>query len=168
MKNTSFKSFFLVIMVSILMTSCASIISKTSYPISINSDPQRVEFIVKNKKGEEVMRNITPCTIKLDASSKYMSGEKYEITFKHPDYKEQKIYIHSRIEGWYWGNIFLGGLIGMLIVDPLTGAMYKLDTTPINIKLAAATAKSDIDAQLNIVDINTIPEEMKRDLVKIN
>jgi len=30
------------------------------------------------------------------------------------------------MSGWYWGNILIGGLIGMLVVDPLTGAMYKL------------------------------------------
>jgi hypothetical protein len=28
---------------------------------------------------------------------------------------------------WYFGNILLGGVIGMLVVDPLTGAMYSLD-----------------------------------------
>lgn len=30
------------------------------------------------------------------------------------------------MDGWYWGNILFGGLIGMLAVDPATGAMYKL------------------------------------------
>jgi hypothetical protein len=31
------------------------------------------------------------------------------------------------MDGWYIGNILFGGLIGILIVDPLTGAMWKLD-----------------------------------------
>lgn len=41
------------------------------------------------------------------------------------------------MDGWYIGNLLFGGLIGMLIVDPATGAMYKLDdsvyaTLPVN------------------------------------
>ncbi len=30
------------------------------------------------------------------------------------------------MNGWYWGNFAIGGLIGFLIVDPLTGAMYRI------------------------------------------
>jgi hypothetical protein len=33
----------------------------------------------------------------------------------------------STIDGWYWGNLLIGGIIGMVFVDPLTGAMWKLD-----------------------------------------
>ena len=32
----------------------------------------------------------------------------------------------ARLNAWYWGNILFGGLIGWLIVDPATGAMWKL------------------------------------------
>jgi hypothetical protein len=30
------------------------------------------------------------------------------------------------MDGWYIGNILFGGVIGFLIVDPATGAMWKL------------------------------------------
>ncbi|WP_174263189.1 CsgG/HfaB family protein [Citrifermentans bemidjiense] len=33
------------------------------------------------------------------------------------------------MNGWYWGNIVFGGVIGLLIVDPATGAMWKMDDT---------------------------------------
>ncbi|MFG0400611.1 hypothetical protein ACF8D8_17535, partial [Pseudomonas sp. zjy_11] len=46
--------------------------------------------------------------------------------FKKDGYPDKTIELDSSLSGWYWGNILLGGLIGMLIVDPLTGAMYKL------------------------------------------
>jgi hypothetical protein len=35
-------------------------------------------------------------------------------------------WINARIDGWYFANLFLGGWIGMLLVDPLTGAMWKI------------------------------------------
>lgn len=169
MKNTFTKFCSSVIIACLILPSCASIVTKTSYPISVNSSPQDVEFTIKNKKGEEVMKSITPATIKLDASTKYMSGERYELTFKHPDYKEKTVYIHSSIEGWYWANILLGGLIGMLVVDPLTGAMYKLDTTPINVSLTQSKGETKpSEAELTLVDINTLSEEMKEKLIKIS
>ncbi len=34
--------------------------------------------------------------------------------------------LEATLDGWYIGNIIFGGLIGFLIVDPLTGAMWKL------------------------------------------
>ncbi|MDP2932712.1 MAG: hypothetical protein Q8N81_01105, partial [bacterium] len=41
--------------------------------------------------------------------------------------------IKSSIEwGWYGGgNIIIGGLIGWVIVDPLTGGMYKIEDTSV-------------------------------------
>ena len=32
--------------------------------------------------------------------------------------------LETRMNGWYLGNIIFGGLIGALIVDPATGAMW--------------------------------------------
>lgn len=150
----------------IFSSSCASIVSKSSYPISINSNPLGAEILIKDKKGLDVYKGVTPATVKLDASNSYMRGERYEITFKATGYAEQTIYIHSKLNGWYWGNILFGGVIGMLIVDPITGAMYKLDDTPINVTLPKAS--SEAGATLNIIDINSIPEDMKKDLVQIN
>ena len=34
--------------------------------------------------------------------------------------------LESEVDSWYFGNILFGGLIGMLIIDPATGAMWKL------------------------------------------
>ena len=32
----------------------------------------------------------------------------------------------GQLDEMYWGNCLIGGLIGMLLIDPATGAMYKL------------------------------------------
>ena len=39
---------------SILFSSCASIVSKSSYPISINSAPSEAKIVIKDKKGIEI------------------------------------------------------------------------------------------------------------------
>lgn len=147
----------------LLMTSCATLFTKQSYPIVVNSEPNNANITVVNKKGEQVFLGKTPATVTLDASSKYMSGERFTITISKKGYEDQQIYLNAKIEGWYWGNLLLGGLIGMLVVDPLTGAMYKLDTTPINVVLS-----EDESTALHIVDINTLSEEQKKSLVKLD
>ena len=43
--------------------------------------------------------------------------------------------LEASINGWYFGNIIFGGLIGILIVDPATGAMWKISEENINVKL---------------------------------
>ena len=115
----------------ILFSSCASMFTKTSYPVTINSDPNGAKISIENRKGEIVYSGKTPAIVNLNASSKYMSGERFTVTLTKPGYEEQKIHINSEIESVYWGNIFFGGLIGMLVIDPLSGAMYKLDTETI-------------------------------------
>ena len=165
MKNCITKLFAAVVAVSFLMPSCATIVSKASYPISINTNPQGAELTIRNKKGEEVYRGVTPATVTLGASSKYMSGERYEVRFTLPGYYDHTVFVNSTLEGWYFGNVLFGGLIGCLIVDPLTGAMYKLDDAPLNVTLN----KSDqSEVKLDIIDINTLPQEMRSRVELIN
>lgn len=166
MKKTHFSLIIFAITFFLLMPSCASIVSKSTYPISINSNPQGAEIMITDVKGKDVYKGITPATVNLEASSGYMKKEKYQITLKASGYAEQTVYIQSKIDGWFWGNILFGGLIGMLIVDPLTGAMYKLDDAPINVTLQKESAEAN--PTLNIIDINTLPEDMKKNLVRIN
>ena len=92
-----------------------------------------------------------------------MSGERYAITFSRSDYQEQTVYLTAKIDGWYWGNILFGGLIGFLVIDPLTGAMYKLDKETV-----AVTLEKKGDTALNIVDINTLSKDQKDRLIKLN
>lgn len=138
MNKHFFKLFIIIVIACMFMPSCASIVSKSSYPVSIDSNPQGAEIVIKNRKGEDVYNGTTPATIKLKSSSSYMRGEKYTIIIKAPGHMEQTAYVGSKLNGWYGANIFLGGIIGFFIVDPATGAMFQLDSTPINLTLPKA------------------------------
>ena len=48
--------------------------------------------------------------------------------------------LRRRTDGWVWGNILLGGLIG-LVVDASTGGMYKIEPEQVQATLAASTAQ---------------------------
>ena len=58
-------------------------------------------------------------------------------------------------------------MIGLLIVDPATGAMYKLDTEFLNETLVQSTASVQKE-ELKIYTINEIPNEWKRHMVAIS
>jgi hypothetical protein len=108
-----------------VMTGCASIVSKSNWPVSFKSNPPGAEVVVTDNMGNEVDRGTTPVIFTLKSSDGFFSGATYYAEFKLNDYQVSKKGIHADVNGWYFGNIFFGGFIG-LVVDPLTGAMWKL------------------------------------------
>jgi hypothetical protein len=61
--------------------------------------------------------------------------------FELPGHANAEAKLDSSLSGWYFGNIIFGGLLGMLIVDPLTGAMYNLTPEKIEQPLSATQAQ---------------------------
>ncbi len=49
--------------------------------------------------------------------------------------------VDSQVSGWYVANIMLGGLLGMLIVDPASGGMYTFPDK-VQSKLAPSVASA--------------------------
>jgi hypothetical protein len=50
--------------------------------------------------------------------------------------------VHATINGWYFGNLAFGEMIGMLVVDPLTGAMDTLKPDHIDQALTPTGGRS--------------------------
>lgn len=149
--------------VILLVSSCASIVSKSNYPISINSSPSQAKIIITNKRGIEVYVGNTPANLKLKAGSGFFGKEQYQVKFLKDGYDTKTIPVNFKLDGWYFGNIIIGGLIGMLIVDPATGAMYKLDTEFLNETLTRSIVSTD-NEELKIYSINEIPADWNRHL----
>ena len=118
--------FVALLFMSVLLTSCASIVSDSLYPVAVFSHPTEATLTINNKSGREIYRGKTPTTLTLSASDGFFSGERYTVTLKKDGYNPQVLTIASELDGWYIGNILFGGLIGLLIIDPLTGSMWKL------------------------------------------
>jgi hypothetical protein len=138
----------------IFSAGCASIVSNKVYPVQIASDPSGARFTVSNRNGLEVQSGTTPQVINLEASSGYFKGETYKIVLTKDGFDDKIYTVTSSVDGWYWGNILIGGLIGMLIVDPITGAMYKLPER-VDVSLtdsAARNAQDDIDIVFASID----------------
>lgn len=158
--------YFIAIACVISLLGCASIVSESNYPVSISSSPNNAKISIKNEDGQEVFAGTTPTTITLDSSEGFFQPEEYTVTIKKKGYNKRKVTIDGELDGWYIGNIAFGGLIGFLIVDPATGAMWKLDKN-VNINLPAKVSASN-DYKLHIITLNQIPKHLKSKLVKVN
>ncbi len=129
-----------LVALSIVCTGCCSIVRKSDYPVSFTSTPPGAAFTVTNQEGAIVHKGVTPATITLHSSAGYMDKADYTVDYALDGYAPLSRPLAARLDPWFWGNIVFGGLIGMLIVDPLTGAMWKLDAE-CNATLVAAPAK---------------------------
>ena len=166
MKRTFRKVTMLAIALPILFSSCATIFGKSSYPVSINSNPTGATVSITDKKGKEVYKGVSPATVTLKSGAGYFGKAEYQVKISSTGYAEQIIPVNYKLNGWYFGNLLIGGVIGMLIVDPATGAMWKLDTPPINVTLSKSTASIETPT-LKIMDIATIPQSMKDKLIRV-
>ncbi|MBP0943085.1 hypothetical protein V2K16_22675 [Pseudomonas alliivorans] len=116
----------LLAVAALVVTGCASIISDSKYPVSITSAPEGVAYKIQNVDGYTVHSGVTPDQVTLKAAEGYFDRAEYKVTFTKKGYATNAQALDAGIDGWYWGNLLFGGVIGLLIVDPATGAMYTL------------------------------------------
>ena len=156
-----------------ISTSCASIVSKTKYPVTIDSAPRGASVTIVNKRGDQVYTGVTPSLVKLKSGGGFFQNAIYTITLSKEGFTTKTIELKATLNGWYFGNVLFGGLLGLLIIDPATGAMYKLKITDVNETLLPAqgsgnTTSADVkNPGLRIYDINEIPASWKSKLEAI-
>lgn len=155
-----------VVILVLALSGCSSIVSKSDYAVEILSNPESANFFVTDNNGRNVYSGVTPKTITLKSSSGYFSGASYKIKFSKEGYLDQVFMLNRSIDGWYFGNILFGGLIGMLVVDPLTGAMYNLPER-VDVSLGDPISQN-IQEQLTIASIDDLTELQKSRLVRID
>jgi hypothetical protein len=149
---------------SVLLSSCASIVSRASRDVSIQSNPSGLSFAVINASGETIHTGTTPQVVSLSARGGYFKPAKYTVQVKKSGKVVGTHQVTAGINGWYFGNILIGGLVGMLIVDPLTGAMYRL---PGEITVDTNATASSSERSLTIASIETLTPEQRASLVRL-
>ncbi|MBL4561646.1 MAG: hypothetical protein JKX79_11760 [Labilibaculum sp.] len=160
------KSFVFLSLTILLFNGCASILSTSSYPVSIVTDPDDAKITITNKKGHNVFNGKSPANIILDTRAGFFSKESYSVNIQKEGYQPVITSIECKLDGWYWGNILIGGLVGMLIVDPLSGAMWKFDSPNIS-RTLNKNSNDNVSPEFKIMTYNSIPSEWKNSLVRI-
>jgi uncharacterized protein YceK len=121
--------FIALLMASVIgFSGCASIISGSSQDVRVSSSPSNANVVIYDKHNMKVWDSSTPAVVNLKRGDGYFSGASYRVEITKAGYEKQTVQISSGFNGgWYLaGNLLLGGLIGWLIVDPISGAMWVL------------------------------------------
>ncbi len=120
-----------------LLISCATIVGKSGpEPLNVRSSPDQAQVVITDETGVKIFEGKTPTMISLEKKKGFFSGKKYLVTLSKEGFKDHSVVVDTRVGGWYiGGNLLFGGLIGWLIVDPATGAMWTLTTNEINAML---------------------------------
>ena len=150
---------------AVALSGCASIFNGQTQAVSIRSEPDGAAVTVTNRSGEKIHTGTTPVTLTLKRGAGYFKSEVYTVVLTKEGFDKKEITIAGTVNGWYIGNILFGGLIGMLAVDPVTGAMYSFPDSVSGALQAQATdtPKTSMSRDtLTIVSTDSLtPEQMK-------
>ena len=92
-----------------LISSCATIVSGTKPKVTINGDAKEPVTIKTSYTTYEKV--VLPTQVRL--KRKHLSGQRINVT--SPNYTYSDIIIEKKTNGWAWGNLVLGGVIGWVI-----------------------------------------------------
>ena len=137
---------------SLMVTSCATIFSGTKQNVRFSSNPPSALVFI-----DDVEVGKTPFEMKLNRKSEH------SVKMELDGYQTYQTRLTQKFNGWCVGNIFIGGLIG-IVVDVSTGAMYNLSPNVINADMSNGT----FDVQSAVTEPNTTPKvEQSKDQLNV-
>ncbi|TRX29713.1 PEGA domain-containing protein [Flavobacterium franklandianum] len=135
---------------SLLLSSCATIISGSKQNVKFASNPSSATIFI-----DEVEVGKTPFELRLARNSEH------DVQIKLDGYQTYQTSLTKKFNAWYLGNILIGGIIG-LIVDPITGAIYNLSPNEINAKLNEGTVFNSTSKGIYIAVVLNIDPTWKK------
>ncbi|MHB1328884.1 MAG: hypothetical protein ACYC2K_11850 [Gemmatimonadales bacterium] len=118
------------------LSGCATIVGGGSaQPVAIRSTPNSASFTVTSSSGLQMAQGTTPQTIRLPRKNEY------QVEFTAPGFQPQKVVLSRGTNGWIWGNLIFGWIVGFAI-DFATGSAYKVEPALVEIALVESRTAS--------------------------
>ena len=110
----------------VVASGCATIVSKSEYDVAIECSAPI--SMVNIYKGEELVASTAaPSVVTLSSKGGYFRPALYRFEFVKNGYRDE-VDLRAGFDWWYIGNAILPfGCVFALLVDPVTGAMWKFD-----------------------------------------
>lgn len=121
-----FARFSTIAVLTLCLTSCASIVTGTHDIITVNSSPSGAHFTTDTGAS-----GVTPGKVEVP------DDIDIRFTFEKDGFQKTEYLAKKHVSGWIWGNILIGGIIG-LIIDIASGGMHTHDGE-INVTLPPIT-----------------------------
>lgn len=155
------------------MSGCATIVGDKTQLVGLKSTPDGATVSITDEKGESIFKGNTPTNVTLQkGDGSYFGGKTYSVEIAKPGYKSTKFTLDTNVNAWYiLGNVAFGGIIGWLIVDPFTGAMYNISPEEVSSTLSEekSTAQNDVDAKnLHVMLLEDVPSPLRHHMKRIN
>jgi predicted small secreted protein len=139
---------FVLVFISVLLTSCASIMHGTDQEVSVSSTPEGASVSIKTLGGIDVLEGTTPFIANLERE------DDYRVVVSKEGYEDNEVILKNTLTGWFWGNLLCGGVIG-IIIDFSNGAAYELEPDAIHVDLVevkGASNKTEYYLVIKILD----------------
>jgi len=114
-----------------LATGCATMFEHRSKAVSLQSIPDGAEWeLTREGDSSPIEVGVTPATLRLVRGNGYFQPAHYSVHVHKEGFEPETVVFQTSIAGNYWFNLLwlpvitLWPPISMLIVDPLTGAMW--------------------------------------------
>lgn len=100
------------------MSSCATIVAGGSPKITIDGDTKSPVTIITEKQTYPNVH--LPYTVQVNRH--HIDGQRIQIQSENGSYRD--VVLEKKVNGWTWGNILIGGLVGWGI-DLITNCVAK-------------------------------------------
>lgn len=132
--------FTLIAMLALSLTGCATIMHGTNQEVGFSSNPTGAKVCLDNQTCGK-----TPQVFKVSRKDNHV------VRLELDGYQPYETTLTKSVSGWVWGNIVIGGLIG-LAVDAISGGIYKL--TPEQIE--GALSKAEVSQTTNGQNVHIV------------
>jgi hypothetical protein len=118
MRRSAIESLFGIAAACVLcLSGCATVVKGSSQPVTLETKPPGATCVLTRKSKTVAVVNPTPGTVTVDKSKDAMA-----VSCTKDGYEEAAGVVKSEFQPMTFGNIILGGLIGVA-VDAASGAM---------------------------------------------
>lgn len=133
-----------------LLSGCATIMNGDMVNVPVYTTPS----------GATVVINGATYTSPTTVMAPRGKGD-FKLHIEKEGYEPVDIMLTQSADGWLWGNVIFGGLIG-LAVDFITGDAYDLDPELVSANLNGVNVSKSHDGSLQfvLVDINQLPKHV--------
>lgn len=126
-----------------LFSGCATMRSESIYSLPVSTIPVNAEIKVIDREGKEIINTQSPDTLVLKSSSGYFKRAEYLIEVSHSGYETKNDTLHFVVDKKYYQNFLTSYFlpIGLLLIDPISGAMWRPEKQEMRIILNQDVSK---------------------------
>jgi hypothetical protein len=157
MKIRKLLTFFAIACVTFACSQCATIMNGDYVSLPVSTAPGGATVLYNGQTFS------TPCTLQIPRGQQKVIRLQIEKEGYHPI----TVSVTRSVDGWLWGNVLLGGIVG-LIVDFATGDAYDLAPEKIDaalVRQSQSANDNDDHLKLVVVDISEL-DAKSRSIVK--